>query len=106
MYQPNERVSDFIKRAIATPEGCIVAVLAAGYFCAFIFFDAVVVAVSHLGGEISDDYRLGFIIMPFLLFMVYLQMDITANQIGDRVLTVLALAAVAAAPVCNIFNLL
>lgn len=104
MYDPRGHVLPYFGKALRTPDGWLFLLLVMCYVLAFIFFHQVVDFAKQYQVLVAGEYRGAFLLMPLLLLAVYLQMDITAKSSSDRVLTVVALTVVAAAPIFHIFR--
>jgi len=98
MYEPKENVMTYAIRISKAPEGVLMVMLAVFYFAAFIFFDALVAVAKKHAINLADEYRIAFLLMPFLLFVVFLRMDMTARCAGDRALTIVSILVVASVP--------
>lgn len=104
MYDPKESVWPYFKRLTRTPEGSLFLVLASSYALAFLFFGYLVEVAMRYDAIIGGEYRIVFLLMPLLLLAGYLRMDISANSLGDRLMTIFVLLLLSSVPIYRIFR--
>jgi len=101
-----EDVASYFFRTVKKPEGLLLVLLMVAYLFAFIFFDHLLPLVTKLGGQINNDDRLSYLIIPWALMASYIWMDTAVHETSNRILNALATLALAAIPIVRMFKLL